>query len=199
MTRELFLALFTFAGIGAWTPGPNNTILLASGINHGFRKTLPMIMGVVIGFPLMIGVVGLGLGWVFETYPVIYTVLRYAGCAYMLWLAWKIATAKPAGQDGGNATAPMTFLQGVLFQWINPKGWVMAVTALSAYTLRADYLTGVAVVVGMFGFMGITSATGWAMFGVSLRRWLNDPAWFRAINLGLAVLLAASLAPLLWH
>jgi threonine/homoserine/homoserine lactone efflux protein len=199
MNSETFLALFTFAGIAAWTPGPNNTILLASGINHGFRKTVPMILGVTIGFPLMIGIVGLGLGQMFKSYPVIYTVLKYAGSAYMLWLAWKIANSRPSGDAGSDRSNPMTFLQVAAFQWINPKAWIMAVTALSAYTVAANYTTGVAIVVSVFAFMGLTSASGWAMFGVSLRQLLSDPKWYRVINVGLALLLVASVIPILLH
>lgn len=158
-----------------------------------------MILGVGIGFPLMIGIVGLGLGQVFTAYPLIYTTLKYAGSAYMLWLAWKIANSKPAGLSGEAASQPLTFLQGALFQWINPKGWVMAVTAISTYTLQSDIYTGVAVVVAVFVFMGFTSATGWALFGVSLRRFLNDPAWYKTINYVLAALLVVSLVPMLKH
>jgi threonine/homoserine/homoserine lactone efflux protein len=198
MTWELFIALFTFGGIAAWTPGPNNTILMASGINHGFRRTIPMILGVGIGFPLMIGLIGLGLGKVFEAYPVIYSTLKYVGAAYMLWLAVKIAMSKPA-EDGVGEGKPMTFLQGALFQWINPKGWIMAVTALSAYTLPGSYLTGVAVVVLTFVVMGFSSASGWALFGSSLRGVMSDPRYFRAINIALALALAASIALMLWH
>jgi threonine/homoserine/homoserine lactone efflux protein len=198
MTFELFIALFVFAGIAAFTPGPNNTLLMASGMNFGFRRTLPLVLGVTIGFPLMIGLVGLGLGQVFTAYPILYQVLKYAGTAYMLFLAWKIATAKLAGSEAAESK-PLSFLQMSLFQWINPKGWVMAVTALSAYTIVDSYYTGVAVVVGMFVFMGITSAMTWAAFGAALKSVLTDPRYFRIINVGLALLLAASLIPMLRH
>jgi threonine/homoserine/homoserine lactone efflux protein len=198
MTWNLYIALFAFAGIAAWTPGPNNTILMASGINHGFRQTVPMIFGIGIGFPLMIGIIGLGLGQVFEAYPQINTAMKVLGAAYMLWIAWKIATSRP--NDGsGIAGKPFTFLQGALFQWVNPKGWMMAMTALSAYTLQSDYYTGVAVVVATFVLMGFTSASAWAVFGASLRHVMNDPKWFRIINLGLAATLVASLYPMLAH
>jgi threonine/homoserine/homoserine lactone efflux protein len=199
MTYDLFLALFMFGGIAAFTPGPNNTLLMASGINFGFRRTLPLIFGVCIGFPLMIGSIGLGLGKIFEIYPLIYKIMKYAGAAYMLWLAWKIANAKLAGEGGQGVGAPMTFLQAAAFQWVNPKGWVMAVTALSAYTVASDYYMGVAAVVGTFIFMGLTSASTWAMFGAGLKHVLNDPKYFRIINVILALLLVASLVPMLRH
>jgi threonine/homoserine/homoserine lactone efflux protein len=196
MTNSLFLALLVFAAIAAYTPGPNNTILMASGINYGFRRTLPMIFGVGLGFPLMIACVGLGLGKVFEVFPQIYTALKYLGAAYMLWLAYKIGTSKPSSDENGRDAKPLTFLQGAAFQWVNPKGWIMAVTALSAYTLASDYYYGVAVIVATFIFMGFTSAATWALFGVILKDLMGNPKWFRVINYGLAALLILSLIPL---
>ncbi len=198
MTPELFLGLFAFAGVAAFTPGPNNALLMSSGMNFGFRRTLPLILGVTLGFPLMIGLVGLGLGRVFDAYPIIYQTLKYAGAAYMLFLAWKIATAKLVASDVEEAK-PLSFLHMVLFQWVNPKGWVMAVTALSAYTLASDYYVGVATVVSVFAFMGITSASTWAAFGAVLKGVMTDPRYFRVINVVLALLLVASLLPMLRH
>ncbi len=198
MTFQLFIALFTFAGIAAWTPGPNNTLLLASGINYGFRRTVPMIMGVAIGFPLMIGLIGLGLGKVFETYPALYTALKYVGSAYMLWLAYKILVSTPS--DGtGSDSRPLTFLQAALFQWVNPKAWVIAVTVISAYTTAAAYYTGVSTIVATFVFMGLTSASGWALFGSSLRHILDDPRYYRIVNALLAAGLVFSIVMMLRH
>jgi threonine/homoserine/homoserine lactone efflux protein len=199
MTPELFLALFTFAAIAAWTPGPNNTLLMASGVNHGFKLTVPLILGVAIGFPFMIGIVGLGLGRIFALYPAIYKALKVAGAAYMLWLAFKIATSKWSEDGDLQKSPPLTFLQGALFQWVNPKGWMMAVTMLSSYTLPGIYLTGVAVIVATAVLMGFASASGWALFGSSLRHIMNDPRYFRIINIALAVTLIASLLPMLRH
>jgi threonine/homoserine/homoserine lactone efflux protein len=199
MTYDLFIALLIFASIAAFTPGPNNALLMASGINFGFRRTLPLILGVAIGFPLMIGCIGLGLGQIFETYPLIYKIMKFAGAAYMLWLAWKIATSKPVSDGGAANGQPMTFVQACAFQWINPKAWFMAVTALSAYTVAATYNTGVAVVVGTVLILGFGSASTWAMFGAGLKHVLSDPKYFRIINVVLALLLAASLVPMLRH
>jgi threonine/homoserine/homoserine lactone efflux protein len=198
MTIELFMGLFVFAGIAAFTPGPNNALLMASGMNFGFRRSLPLISGVAIGFPLMIGLIGLGLGKVFDAYPGLYQILKYSGAAYMLFLAWKIATAKASTPEVKKAK-PLSFIQMCLFQWINPKGWVMAVTALSAYTLAQNYYSDVATVVGMFVFMGITSALTWAAFGAALKNVMTDPRYFRVINVTLALLLVISLVPMLRH
>jgi len=199
MTYDLFLGLVVFAAIAAFTPGPNNTMLMASGINFGFRRTLPLIFGVMIGFPFMIGCIGLGLGKIFEIYPIIYTVMKYVGAAYMLWLAWKIATEMPAGENGKDVGQPISFLQACALQWVNPKAWVMAVTALSAYTVVGSYYVGVGFVVAVAIVMGIGSATTWAMFGVGLKHILNDQRYFRVINVALGVALAASLVPMLRH
>jgi threonine/homoserine/homoserine lactone efflux protein len=199
MTYDLFIALFIFGGIAAFTPGPNNTLLMASGINFGFRRTIPLILGVCLGFPLMIACVGLGLGKIFDIYPILYQILKYAGAGYMVWLAWKIATSRPSLEGQTDVGSPMTFLQAAGFQWINPKAWVMAVTSLSAYTVAAHYYAGVAAVVGTFVLMGVTSATTWALFGVGLKHILNDVRYFKIINIALALALVASLIPMLRH
>lgn len=199
MTLDLFSALVIFAAISAYTPGPNNTLLMASGINFGYRRTLPLVLGVCIGFPLMIACVGLGLGKIFAAFPLIYTVLKYAGAAYMVWLAWKIASSAPTSNQKTKVSYPMTFLQGAAFQWVNPKGWVMAVTSLSTYTVAAQYYTGVAAITAVYVVMGFTSASAWALFGMALKQVMSDPRWFRFINGILALLLVASLIPMLWH
>jgi threonine/homoserine/homoserine lactone efflux protein len=199
MTFDLFLALFVFGFIAAFTPGPNNTMLLATGINFGVRRAWPHIMGVAIGFPLMIACIGFGLGKIFEIYPWIYEALKYAGAAYMVWLAWKIAMSKPSRDDDIANAEPVTFLQACAFQWVNPKAWIMGVTALSAYTVAAHYMIGVLAVVGTFLFMGFTSALTWVMFGAGLKHVLNDERYYQYINWGLAVALVTSLVPMLWH
>ena len=146
----------------------------------------------------MIACVGFGLGKVFEVFPVLYTVLKYAGAAYMLWMAWKIATSGPAGEGDADAK-PLSFMSMALFQWINPKAWIMSVTALSAYTLPGNYNVGVATVVGAFMVMGFSSASTWALFGSALRHVMNDERYYRWINYALAALLVLSLVPIFWH
>ena len=199
MTFDLLFALIIFAGITAFTPGPNNTLLMACGMNYGFRASLPLIAGVAIGFPFQILCIGLGLGKIFEVYPILLVFLKVAGAAYMLWLAWKIANSKPTTDVSSNPAKPLSFLQGCAFQWVNPKAWIMGVTAISAYTLAANFYAGLATIVGVFMFMGFNSASLWAFSGAALKNLMNDPRYFKAINLTLAVLLVASLAPILWH
>jgi threonine/homoserine/homoserine lactone efflux protein len=198
MTWELFSALFAFAAISSFTPGPNNTLLMASGINHGLSKTLPMMLGVIIGFPAMIAVVGFGLAQIFQVYPILYTAMKYLGAAYLLWLAWKIAMSTPSA-SGENTAQPLSFFQAAGFQWINPKGWTMAVAALSTYTIPTSYLFGVAIVALTFMFTGVGSSFTWVLFGTGLRNALTDPRWFRMINIALACTLIISLVPMLWH
>ena len=199
MTYDLFIGLVIFASIAAFTPGPNNTLLMASGINFGFRRTLPLILGVTFGFPVMIACIGFGLGKIFEVYPVIYSVLKYAGAAYMVWLAWKIATSTPAEDSSTEVGTPLSFLQACAFQWINPKAWVIAITALSAYTVAVSYNFGVFVVVVTTLIFGLVSSSTWALFGVGLKHVLSDARYFRYINWGLAAALLASLVPMLSH
>ena len=172
---------------------------MASGVNYGFRASIPMIAGVGLGFPFQIFCIGLGLGKIFEIYPVLLTMLKFAGAAYMLWLAWKIATSKPSSVDSNSASKPLTFLQGCAFQWVNPKAWIMGLTAISTYTMASSFYVGLATVVSMFLLVGFTSAATWALFGVALKTTMNDPRYFRLINFALAALLVLSLVPMLWH
>lgn len=199
MTTPLFIALFTFAVIMAFTPGPNNTILMAGGISHGFKRTLPVVAGVALGFPFLALCVGLGLGTLFEAFPILLSLLKVGGVIYMLWLAFKIATTVPSQNDLKLTSRPLNFIQAFGFQWINPKAWIMAITALSSYTLAGQYWMGLACVVGTFLFTGITSASTWAGFGAVLKKWLTHPKWYRPINYVLSASLLASLVPMLWH
>ncbi|MEP6828345.1 MAG: LysE family translocator [Aestuariivirga sp.] len=199
MTFDLFAALFVFAAIMAFTPGPNNTILMASGIAHGFKRSLPVVAGVAMGFPFLALCVGLGLGKLFEALPILLSVLKIGGVIYMLWLAYKIATAEPSQNDSETSTKPLNFMQAFGFQWINPKAWIMAIYALTNLTLPGHYWVGLACVVGTFLFTGITSASTWAGFGAGLKKWLTHPRWYRPINYALAASLLASLVPMLWH
>jgi threonine/homoserine/homoserine lactone efflux protein len=199
MSFDIFIALVIFGFISAFTPGPNNTMLLATGINFGVRRAVPHIMGVAIGFPLMIACIGFGLGKIFEIYPIIYVALKYVGAAYMLWLAWKIAVSKPSSDEELQQGEPVSFLQACAFQWVNPKAWFMGVTALSAYTVAGHYAVGVLAVVGTFVFMGFTSALSWVLFGAGLKHILNDVRYYKFINWGLAAGLVASLVPMFWH
>jgi threonine/homoserine/homoserine lactone efflux protein len=170
---------------------------MSSGLNFGFRRGLPHLWGVALGFAVMVLAVGLGLGAVFRAYPALYTVLKYVGAAYLLYLAWQIATAGAPEQESAAQGRPITFLEGAAFQWVNPKGWVMAVGAVSTYAAVATFPGNVLLIAFLFGTLGILSSATWLGFGTSLRQLLKSPRTVRAVNIVMAVLLVASLWPIL--
>jgi threonine/homoserine/homoserine lactone efflux protein len=193
MSHELLVAFVVFAVAALFTPGPNNIMLMTSGLNFGFVRTLPHALGVALGFGFLVLVIGFGLGAVFSAYPVIYTVLKFAGAAYLLYLAWRIANAGPVA--GGVRGRPMTFLEGAAFQWVNPKGWVIAVGAVAAYAAIARFPLNVVMIAGLFTFIGTLSSWTWLLFGTGLRPIVTDPAKVRVFNIVMALALAASLIP----
>jgi threonine/homoserine/homoserine lactone efflux protein len=179
------------------TPGPNNVMVMASGVNYGYRRSLPHIFGINVGFSLMLAVMALGLGAVFVAEPRLQMALKVVGVAYMLWLAWKIATASgiAEGKAGGR---PMTFLEGAAFQWVNVKAWFMVVGAISVYAPPGFSPLQKALYLG--GFMLIAGSPPthiWTLFGVGIRRFLQNPKALRAFNITMAVLLVFSLIPML--
>jgi threonine/homoserine/homoserine lactone efflux protein len=197
MTWNIFSALVLFALVTSLTPGPNNLMLMASGANFGFRRTVPHMLGVALGFVFMAVLVGVGLAGLFQTYPQAATALEVASVLYMLWLAWKIAHAAPP-TEGEAAGRPMTFLQAAAFQWVNPKAWAMALTAVTVYSADRS-LPGVALVAAIFGAVNLPSVGLWVVLGEQLRRLLTSRARLVAFNWTMAGLLVASLAPALWH
>lgn len=196
MSYDLLLALVLFAFVSSITPGPNNLMLMASGANFGFRRSIPHMLGIGIGFTVMIVLVGIGLMQLFETYPILHDVLKIVSVLYMLWLAWKIANAAPPkGKASGEAT-PLTFLQAALFQWVNPKAWTMALTAISVYTPDQS-LTSVLMVAGAFGLVNLPCVSSWTIIGQQMARFLTSAARLRAFNWCMAALLVISLYPVL--
>jgi threonine/homoserine/homoserine lactone efflux protein len=195
MTRDLFLALLGFAFVTSVTPGPNNMMLLASGVNFGLRRTIPHMLGISIGHMLMVVLVGLGLSGVFHTVPQLMIALKVAAVGYMLWLAWKIAHAAAPGSAAA-AGKPFTFLQAAAFQWVNPKAWAMALGAIAAYAPEPSVAT-IGIVAATFAAVNLPSVSVWAAAGQVLRRWLDDPVRLRIFNWTMAVLLVLSLIPVL--
>ena len=191
---EIWGPLVTFALATSVTPGPNNIMLTASGANFGFRRTIPHMLGVAIGFTVMVLAIGLGLSEVFKALPVIHQLLRYGGAAYLLYLAYRIATAAPTTPDGARAGRPLTFLQAALFQWVNPKGWMMAVGAISAYTtVGGDLVQESILIAGVFGAIGLPAVALWAGLGAAIGRLLQAKWALRVFNIAMALLLVASL------
>ncbi len=196
MPLETFLALVLFAFTTSITPGPNNMMLFASGVNFGFRRTIPHMLGIGAGFlSLLIGV-GLGLGALMQSVPLVYTLLKFAGGAYLIWIAWKIGTSRSLA-EGEAGAQPMSFLGAAAFQWVNPKAWVMAVTAMATYTNPAAYVPTVLLVGVAFALVNLPSVSTWAGFGSALRDWLSVPVRLKWFNITMAVLLVISLWPML--
>lgn len=166
--------LALFALVSSITPGPNNVMLAASGLNFGFRRSMPHLLGVNLGFTLMIFLVGVGLGSVFQQVPQLYTVLKYVGAAYLLYLAWKIANSGGM-EDGAVSGKPMTFLQAAAFQWVNPKAWVMAVGVIATYTPQAGFFANLVIATVVCGIVNLPSIGIWVTFGTALRRVLHKP------------------------
>ena len=196
MTFDTFIALFLFAFTTSITPGPNNMMLFASGVNFGFRRTVPHMLGIGAGFLSLLIAIGLGLGALLHSVPLLYTSLKFAGGAYLVWIAWKIGTSRSLS-EGQSGARPMTFLQAASFQWVNPKAWVMAVTAMATYTIESNYFVSVAVVGIIFAIVNVPSVSTWAGFGSALREWLSHPVRLKWFNITMAVLLVLSLWPML--
>ncbi len=194
MSAELFGALTIFAIATLFTPGPNNVMLMTSGVNFGFQRTWPHALGVTIGFSLMVLLVGLGLGAVFAAYPTLYTVIKYAGAAYLLYLAWLIGTSDKVEEKGGKGR-PLSFLEAAAFQWINPKGWVMVVGAVTTYAAVTAFPFNMITMAVIFGIFGLASSLTWVLFGTGLRRFLRERRAVRIFNIAMALLLVASLVP----
>ena len=199
MTPELLAALMAFAFVSSVTPGPNNLMLMTSGINFGLARTVPHMLGVALGFTLMIILVGLGIMQLIEAIPGSQTAITIISAVYLLYMAWKIATAAPTTPDlqGQSSAKPFTFIQAALFQWVNPKAWTMALTAMAAYAPKSMGWVGVLVVAAVFGAINLPSTGAWAVLGAKLRRFLSEPARLRAFNVTAALLLVASLYPML--
>jgi threonine/homoserine/homoserine lactone efflux protein len=199
MEPETLAALATFALVSSITPGPNNLMLMSSGINFGFAKTVPHMLGVSLGFTLMIILIGLGIMQIIEAVPGSYLVITVTSGLYLLYMAWKIATTDTMVAEGSNggASKPFSFVQAAMFQWVNPKAWTMALTAISAYAPKSHGITGVLLVGAIFGIINLPSTGTWAVMGAKMRRFLNNPRQRKAFNIVAAILLVASLYPMI--
>ncbi len=197
MPVESMLALMGFAFATSITPGPSNLILLAASANFGFRRSTPLVLGLNLIFVSMLLIVGFGLGQILRANESLYTVLKILSLFYILWLAWKIARSSPL-KSGGDETAsrPLTFLQMALLQWVNPKAWAVALTVTVAYTTPTNYAASLLLMTLVFGIVNLPSVSAWAVFGSVLRKILHDPVKVRAFNLLMAVLLVASMLPI---
>ncbi len=195
---DIIAAFGLFAFVSSITPGPNNLMLLASGMNFGFRASIPHMLGISSGFLLMLLAVGFGLGEVFARHPLTYSVMKWAGTLYLLYLAWRIATAGVVDDTvpGTARHGPLGFMGAALFQWVNPKAWVMAASAFSIYIPPASGWVVDTTLSVFFAAVNLPCVSCWALFGSRLRRWLGHPRHARLFNVAMALLLVASLVPI---
>ena len=196
MSWEVFLALLAFSFVASATPGPNTLMLLASGVNFGLARTVPHIIGIAFGFGSLLLATGFGVGQLLEASPRLHLVMKVASAAYLIWLAWKIGSARAIGsrESGGQ---PLTVLQAASFQWVNPKAWAVGVSAMSLYTNSESYTTSALLVVAAFMLVLTPAALIWCGMGTSLRGYFADPVRLKWFNISMGVVLVLSLWPML--
>lgn len=190
-------AMAVFAVASSWPPGPNNIMLTASGVNFGFTRSLPHIAGVVIGYGIVLLAAGSGLGLFFKTYPGAQLALKIVGAAYMLWLAWKVANERPTKTDNVERAEPLTFLQAAAFQWVNPKGVVTALSAAAIFVQPSSVTSDLSLMIPVFLAATCFSVLFWTGFGSLLSAALQNPRHARIFNVTMALLIVASIAPML--
>lgn len=196
MSADLLVSLVILAFAGSWTPGPNTAMVAASGANFGLRRTLPHVLGISVGFPVMALVVGLALGEVFAASAALRGTLRWGGAAVLLWLAWQIGRSGGLGRR--EAARPFGFLEAAAFQWINPKAWVLAIAVSTQFVDPARPVASAAAVAAAFAAAGLSASLAWAGLGQALRVWLSVPARLRAFNATMGGLIALSVVGILW-
>ena len=194
---ELIPSIFLFAATAAITPGPNNIMLMASGLNFGVSNSIPHLLGICIGFPVMVILIGLGLGFIFVRYPACHLFIKIIGVAYLFYLAWRIAHAPASASEGGAGKA-FTFWQAALFQWVNAKGWIMASSAIAAYTSAGSGMYSQILIISLIFFIvTLPAVTIWLLFGASLQRLLKSGRQRRVFNVTMASLLILSVLPVI--
>ncbi|MDT8993055.1 LysE family translocator [Curvibacter sp. APW13] len=196
MNTDTLIAASLFALASYITPGPNNTMILSSGVRFGLRRSIPHLLGICLGFAFMLVAVGLGLHTLLHDHPAVLTAMRWVGAAWMLYLAWQLATSTGGLSAAGETEKPMTFLGASAFQWVNPKAWVMAVTAMSTYLPPDAGWLGTLQLAAVQTVVGSPCVLVWAGFGSAMRQWLQDPLRLRIFNIAMALALVASLYPL---
>ncbi len=197
MEFGILVSLIGFAFATSATPGPNTLMLLASGVNYGFRRTVPHMLGIGMGFFVLLLCVGFGLGALLQQMPTLFLALKIAGGAYLLYLAWRIAVSRSISENANAGARPLNFLEAAAFQWVNPKAWAIAVVAMATYTNAANAFFSTILVGVVFFLVNLPSASIWTMFGALLREWLSHPARLKVFNISMAILLVVSLWPML--
>ena len=196
MSIEILTALAIFALVSSITPGPNNIMLMNSGANFGFKRTIPHALGVSIGFTVMVALVGIGIMQLFDAWPLSYQILKVLSVIYLLYLAGKIAMSDAAAKSTKGKSKPFTFIQAAMFQWVNPKAWTMALTAISVYA-PSKSLSAVLFVAITFGLVNLPCISGWVALGEKMQIFLNNKQRLKIFNIVMASLLVLSLYPVL--
>ena len=194
---EFYFSIVLFAFTATITPGPNNVMIMTSGVNFGIGKSLPHLFGICFGFPLMAIMVGMGVSVVFDNYPFIHELIKIAGILYLLYLAWLIATSSSFTQRDAQFK-PLGFWQAAIFQWVNPKAWVMVTGAVAAFTTTAGNIYYQVLVIALAFFAVSFPCVGsWLVFGVGLKKILKSPRHLRLFNISMALLLVFSILPVI--
>ncbi len=198
MPQDTLIALIGFAFVMSISPGPGNFLLLASGVNFGLRRSIPLILGISLGFLTMVFCVGVGLGQVLNQFPIVYTLLKFLCAAYVLWLAFRIARSRSIGsRDHDLLAQPISFQQAALFQLVNPKAWAVALIVTVSYTNPDCYLTSLILMILVFAIVNLPSISVWAVSGVALKRILGEGRRGVIFNIFMAFLLVGSMIPVL--
>ncbi len=197
MPLDMAFALMGFAFVMSISPGPGNFLLLASGANFGFARSLPLMLGISGGFLAMVFVIGLGLGEVFERYPQVYDAMRILGAVYVLWMAWTLMRARSIGGGGREVAQPIGFLQAALLQLVNPKAWAVALIVTVTYTVPDNFLFSLVLLIVLFAIVNLPALSVWVLSGAALRGALAKGRRIVMFNIAMAVLLVASMAPVL--
>lgn len=200
MDLTLFLSMLGFLWVAAITPGPNNTLLTASGANYGFVRSLPLMIGIMLGMQCILVLVAFGVGSLILLYPALHLILKIAGSVYLLWLAWKIGTAKYERLETDAAPpSPVPFWQGGLLQVINPKAWLMALGAVASFSLAGTaYLHSVALISVGIALVNIVAGVIWIAFGSLIGLFLRSRRSWAIFNVSMGVLTAACVL-LIWR
>jgi len=199
MNWTALFSLLPFAFVMSITPGPNNLMVAASGVNFGFKRTMPHMIGITIGFPIMLTAIGLGLGAIILRYPALQLILKYGGCAYLLYTAFQLAVSTSA-KDIVAPPAPKSFVEAAAFQWINPKAWMMGLSSMATYASSgADRYKQTVLMSVLWGAMALVAVIIWTLFGAMIAERLHNPRALRVFNVTMAAGLVASLIPVLLH
>ncbi len=198
MTLSWFLALLMFILVAGFTPGPNNIIAMSIGFNHGYRKVLPHVAGVTVGFPVMLILIGLVLKPIMQEYEQIFMLLKYASIAYIIYIAYHVATQEPSIDGLSSDKKPIGFWQSVAFQWINPKAWAGALATVTLYMPKGYYTQGVYIAALLSAVTIIAAISAWAIMGKGIKGFLSHPKQVRVFNVVMALLLLLSVGMMLF-